>query len=459
MSRYGIIGAVIVVSVAGSAQALDKWFTGAVNTDWNEPNNWSPSPPTTADRPVIGDGTKNYNDVTAIIPNGTDVIGTGFEIGREANATLIIEAGASFTSQGGSLWVSYGGGTLYTNELYVYGSLNSPSGGGLHIAPHANAKVYFDANITVTFGGGGGMYVGMDYHMYPYESYNYTVMHEQDTVITIDGNRRGFVMGGLAEHDKLYQLNGGTITSLGLDGFQWFGYWQLGGTMEITADSEINVTNAAVFAMGVSGTVDEWDDYNTPAPVLKFTGTDTKLALNANVFFQVIDGLYYYYDSNDLIPDPNSKPLQLDVSDLKLSTPNTWFAIIEANAMTYGDLVSFVPGTDTNRWQLRVDDANNAKVEVKDLLKRGDMDLDDAGTADDINPFVMALTDPNAYIAQYGIDPNVVGDVDLSCKLDTDDITPFVAFITGGSQAIPEPASLAVLVMGGAVFIRRRRRK
>ena len=30
---------------------------------------------------------------------------------------------------------------------------------------------------------------------------------------------------------------------------------------------------------------------------------------------------------------------------------------------------------------------------------------------DDINPFVLALTDPNAYEAAYGIDPNLIGDV------------------------------------------------
>ncbi len=30
---------------------------------------------------------------------------------------------------------------------------------------------------------------------------------------------------------------------------------------------------------------------------------------------------------------------------------------------------------------------------------------------DDINPFVLALTDPNAYKAAYGIAPNLIGDV------------------------------------------------
>lgn len=57
----------------------------------------------------------------------------------------------------------------------------------------------------------------------------------------------------------------------------------------------------------------------------------------------------------------------------------------------------------------------------------GDMNGD--GTLDfgDINPFILALSDPAAYAQQFpGIDPNVAGDMDGNGVLDFGDINPFV---------------------------------
>ncbi len=87
----------------------------------------------------------------------------------------------------------------------------------------------------------------------------------------------------------------------------------------------------------------------------------------------------------------------------------------------------------------------------------GDMDGSGKVDSDDINPFVLALTDPNAYIVQYGMDPNIVGDCDGSGKIDSDDITPFVGLVTSG-QVVPEPGCLAVLLVGGTALLRRKRR-
>ena len=87
---------------------------------------------------------------------------------------------------------------------------------------------------------------------------------------------------------------------------------------------------------------------------------------------------------------------------------------------------------------------------------KGDMDGSGKVDADDINPFVLALIDPNAYHAGYYMDPNLVGDCDRSGKMDLDDIDPFVALLTGGSQSVPEPATLSLLAFGGLVLIRRR---
>jgi len=66
------------------------------------------------------------------------------------------------------------------------------------------------------------------------------------------------------------------------------------------------------------------------------------------------------------------------------------------------------------------------------LVPEGDMDGSGAVNNDDITPFVLALADRDAYVATYGLDPDVVGDIDGSGALNNNDITPFVELLTGG---------------------------
>jgi len=70
----------------------------------------------------------------------------------------------------------------------------------------------------------------------------------------------------------------------------------------------------------------------------------------------------------------------------------------------------------------------------------------------------MALTDRPTYIATYGLDPDVVGDIDGSGQLNNNDITPFVNLLTGAPQAVPEPATLGLIALGGVAMLRRRSR-
>ncbi|MCC7147056.1 MAG: PEP-CTERM sorting domain-containing protein [Phycisphaeraceae bacterium] len=88
----------------------------------------------------------------------------------------------------------------------------------------------------------------------------------------------------------------------------------------------------------------------------------------------------------------------------------------------------------------------------------GDFNGDGAVTLSDINPFKQALTDVNAWQAQFpevvleDVDPNGDGVITLS------DINPFKALLTGGNGAvIPEPATLSLLAVGAMAAFRRNR--
>ncbi len=64
----------------------------------------------------------------------------------------------------------------------------------------------------------------------------------------------------------------------------------------------------------------------------------------------------------------------------------------------------------------------------------GKGDLNNDGTVDfgDINPFILALADPDAYQATYGFPAAQAGDLNCNGAADFGDINPFIALLTGG---------------------------
>ncbi|WP_146584082.1 hypothetical protein [Posidoniimonas polymericola] len=93
----------------------------------------------------------------------------------------------------------------------------------------------------------------------------------------------------------------------------------------------------------------------------------------------------------------------------------------------------------------------------------GDVNDDGLLNTLDIDPFVLALTDPLAYDAIYPGIRVERADVNFDLQVNTLDIDPFVALLTGGASAAraPEPASL--LIAAGSLAVgsvpRPRRRK
>ncbi len=92
----------------------------------------------------------------------------------------------------------------------------------------------------------------------------------------------------------------------------------------------------------------------------------------------------------------------------------------------------------------------------------GDMNLDGAVDTGDVAPFVLALTDPAAYMAQFDIDEAALialGDINQDGAFDTGDVAAFVQLLvsgaTGGSPDVPEPGTLALLGWAAALVLSR----
>lgn len=105
-------------------------------------------------------------------------------------------------------------------------------------------------------------------------------------------------------------------------------------------------------------------------------------------------------------------------------------------------------------------DATSVWLEVVEYYLLGDMNLDGVVDSVDVSPFTLALTDPQAYITQYGVEPLLVGDINHDAVFDAVDVAAFVELLTGGSSVVatvPEPGTVALVAAGGVMVGRRRR--
>ncbi|TWT72842.1 hypothetical protein Pla123a_41430 [Posidoniimonas polymericola] len=99
---------------------------------------------------------------------------------------------------------------------------------------------------------------------------------------------------------------------------------------------------------------------------------------------------------------------------------------------------------------------------VDPMFILGDTNNDGVVNTLDIDPFVLALTDPGGYASAFpGVDLLEVADTNIDGVVNTLDIDPFVSILTGGglsaAQAAPEPCSLLLAMAAiGLAGVRKR---
>ena len=468
-----VVGFAATGSLAGSDPNLphDGIFTGAVSDNWNVANNWYELEVPDGNR-LVYIGCPEYPNKSATIYSGTTAKTSSLLVGGGDRGSLTIQAGGTLLLNNEGIIGGYDG--FFDNRwlpfdisddndwldggtatLTVNGTI-SHSAGVLPIEicarGQSEAKVYLNSGGLIDTGGTGGyILIGKEYH---YERAGYFEVYHADGATVRAGNT--FLMAAHHDHsDSFYKMSGGVITTgidqVNLGNFNvWNGiFWVDGGTATINVTSPPGWGYALFIDYSISGQDPEESGEGNDVPVLRFSGNNPLLKVNGWAAFT---GAKLDLDANTLVIPGWQWVTVVDANSMAEHTDWTFSA--GANVYESNDL-TFAAGVDTNIWSMKTD---NDKVQIK-VSKRGDMDKDSKYTVDDINPFVMALTDPNAYLLAYGIDPNLIGDCDYSGKLDTDDISPFVAFITGGASAVPEPACIGVIALGAAAFIRRRRRK
>ena len=470
--KHSLIGLMVVALAATSALAAsdpnlphDQVFTGAASDNWNVANNWYELEVPDGNHHVYI-GCPEYPNVSVTVYSGTTALGGHAYIGGGRSVgSMTVQAGATISSDStievGSYdnffdnrwlpfditdeneWLVGGTGTLTVNGTIT-------SAGSIEIAGRGEGTLYLNSGglIEVT-NVGGDIYLGKEYHYIRGGSFEF---YHADGATVLAGDR--LLMAAHHDHsDSFYKMSGGVFTTgmdqTNLGNFNvWNGiFWVDGGTATINITSPPGWGYALFINYSNSGQNPDQSGEGNDVPVLRFSGNNPLLKVNGWAAFT---GAKLDLDANTLVIPGWQWVTVVDANSMAEHTDWTFSA--GANVYESNDL-TFAAGVDTNIWSMKTD---NDKVQIK-VSKRGDMDKDSRYTTDDINPFVLALTDPNAYLLAYGIDPNLIGDIDYSGKMDTDDISPFVMCITGGASAIPEPACVAILAVGAAAFVRRRR--
>ncbi len=442
--------ALMVVAIGFAAAGAQAYPTAAVlpNGNWTNPASWSTGVvPDSATSVVIGDA--NYPDVGVTVYSGTTAAVNDLDVGGywdfgvahyAGNGRLEIQPGATLEVNGRS---RIGDGNHdFTGTLVVGGTLNQWDAAGMEIGGWGDAHVTFQENSSIHL-----QKMNAGHQSYMSEGWNYEIYQESGATVQIDSWGGGFYIssGMLADNTAYYRAADNTlINAHGMNGHTGFSTWHMGGTFDIAGAVTMDIPNGpAVFANKLDGPALA----ATTIPILKFSGTDPKLTVTTNSNKNV-------YFVNPLAAAGQSDPAQIDVSELTLSSADTWVTILDVvgGTLNDGNQAAFVAGTDANDWQIQ---AVGNQLQVK---YTGDAacimgDVNCSGLVDD-DDLSLLLANWNSG-STWG-----TGDLNENGTVNDDDLSLLLANWGAGSspapEAVPEPMTITLLALGGLALIRRR---
>ncbi len=304
----------------------------------------------------------------------------------------------------GELTVSHGGTVISNARLFVGGNPNGPGGPG-----------------TLNIDTDGQVHVGNTLHVWNAGQVNLAGgALDADALEHTDGGAFNFTAGTLAVgtfHGSLTQ-QGGTLAP-----------GNSPGTTVITGDYDQQ--SNATLEIEIAGL-----SPSTQHDVLSVLG-DAWLA--GTIRFELLDGF---------LPQAGQQFAFLDVTSTLHVDQDLDIIVTNAPPSFEYELLATAAGLSLHA----INDARHLLV--------GDMNADGTVDTGDVAPFVLALTDPTSYMAQFDVDEDTMialGDINQDGSFDTGDVAPFVQLLVGGDASVPEPGSLALLGLGALMLVRRGR--
>lgn len=179
-----------------------------------------------------------------------------------------------------------------------------------------------------------------------------------------------------------------------------------------------------VIAVGATDNRDNLADFTTTGPEMSVTAPGVNCYSCWDVLF---NSNTYSYQSGTSMACPHVAGLCALVKSANPNLTNLEIQdIIESTAEDKG-----TPGWDPSFGFGRVNAFAAIQAAITPQYLPGDMNCDGVIDNFDIDPFVLALTDPAAYDAAFPDCDRDLGDINGDGTLDNFDIDPFVALITG----------------------------
>jgi hypothetical protein len=324
-------------------------------------------------------------------------------------------SGLPWSSDGGGMWNDNGSNPTVSNCTF---SGNSAGGWGGGICNNGSSPLVADCTFTGNSAlyGGGGVANGW--------GSNPTV-----TNCTFTGNSTSGG-GGMWNYASSPAVTNCVFSGNGASGSYLTG---VGGGMANGGGANPTVTNCTFdgnSASGSGGGIGNYDVSSTTVTNCILWGeTPDEIAGDAaTVTYSDVQGGYAgtgNINADPLFVDPNNGNIRLTAGSpcIDAGDPN---------------FVS-TPGETDLDGNKRVWDGNGDSVAVVDMgayefgsHRYGDLNCDGAINFDDVNAFVLALSDPAGYHAAYPTCGYLLADINGDGAVTFDDIDPFVAILSGG---------------------------